>query len=195
MTDEIEPAVRAAQAAADAIRTFNHRTHPATRGAGAVELTEVYAVIGALAELVQRLGQSLDQTAHCLDRQHRAGRIDVASGQPDEASAAVDRALGHLHAASRASGGLCDGLRQAHTIAGRLRSTAAATPAPRRGQRGEPSASRTGFERTELARASVRRASRIPPGYPEPTSDSSWTSWPQATTDQPSTFRDTEKEF
>ena len=67
--DEPVTARGAAEQAAEATRTLNHLTlaPPAERTPGWEDLADVYAIVGQLRLLVERLPQALDQLARALE--------------------------------------------------------------------------------------------------------------------------------
>lgn len=89
-------AVRAAEAAAEAVRELNRVT---LGPAGYEWPSDVDAVIGSLLTMVRRLPQALGQAARWLERAHRAGR--VGHDRDRDADTAVRVLLSDLAAARR----------------------------------------------------------------------------------------------
>ena len=113
--NELPPATAAAATAAEAVRTLNHLTmSPAS-----TDLGDLYAAVGQLQVLAERLPQALDQCADVLERPARGVEYGVDTGDdPDDVigdavialRAGADRAhdlARRLADAQRAIGHLC----------------------------------------------------------------------------------------
>jgi hypothetical protein len=93
--DEPTGAAGAADAAAEAVRALNHLTirPPAPTTRGWEDLADVYAVIGSLRVLLDRLPQALDQVARAIERPG----VGYASDNDDQPAVLAARTVGHLH--------------------------------------------------------------------------------------------------
>jgi hypothetical protein len=90
-----QSACRHAEAAAKAIRSLNHATHPADDFPGLQYPSDLYRVLGELSLLCERLPQALRQLVRFLDRQLDANLIAIDAGtefagHPERAVTAVE---------------------------------------------------------------------------------------------------------
>ncbi|MFE6889974.1 hypothetical protein [Streptomyces sp. NPDC057694] len=79
--------------AAEAVRTFNHRTFPGADRPGLVSVPEAYRVLGALTALAERLPQSFEQIDHALNAHYRRGHVSADYGTPAQHIATATASL------------------------------------------------------------------------------------------------------
>ncbi|MET9618886.1 hypothetical protein [Kitasatospora indigofera] len=98
MTTEKRDVYDAAREAAEAVRQFNHDS----LNAKAMTAPEISSAVRAIADLVDRLPQALDQLARHLERQQAQGQVRMEDGR--DAAAPVDQVVTALrHAAGLAA--------------------------------------------------------------------------------------------
>ncbi|WP_228471572.1 hypothetical protein, partial [Streptomyces alkaliphilus] len=119
-TNTAVTAAGTARAAAEAIRTLNHLTFRPDARAEWEMPGDVYSVIGALAELAERLPQTLHQAGELLEALHASGRLRHDSGDGGQLAADVAAFGIKTREAAGTAGRLADGLRHAHNALARI---------------------------------------------------------------------------
>jgi hypothetical protein len=106
-----------ADQAAEAIRSLNHRTMP---GRDLEYPADVYAIVGTLKVMADRLPQLLRQLSAWLEAEHKAGRAGHDSGQ--DPGPYVGDVTAALTLAATVAGTLSDALRLAHNASSGIKS-------------------------------------------------------------------------